>query len=418
MREQLIARPSFMPRSYNSSFSRMNIFHPDPGMVAILEEDGEEGDTIDTSALLYAGEGNNIVNTATLSLPSVSLDVVGWKPLGHRDALIFLPGFSSPLKRSLESFGQLLAMTKLDSRVYPFLFAWPAGQLLTYHSASRVSHSERNYRNFGELMKGLQNAGIRNVHLMSHSMGAQTLVGSFCDKPDGSRSEVSQYFQLASDCDEGSAGTNGTAVVDNTNKNLLVCKTLTMLNPDYPLEPFRKHAFRSIRRICRTITIVGDKKDVALYASQLLNGLPIRFGYIPSPDSPALMPVDDNKDSLGYRYVIGKSVDSLYFPEDVVEKENIKKHRYLLFKEKTPLQLVSKEGVEMDKAWMDLDIIDTTGLDTNVADVRHSAYNLNPSLLRDLEDLVTTERRAMHRSLLHREGNIFSYCSAPAFVNM
>ena len=64
------------------------------------------------------------------------------------------------------------------------------------------------------------------------------------------------------------------------------------------------------------------------------------------------------------------------------------------------------------------DVIDTTGLDTNIADIRHSAYNLNPSLLRDLEELVSTGKRAMDRSLLYREGNMFSYCNAPSFVSM
>jgi hypothetical protein len=122
---------------------------------------------------------------------------------------------------------------------------------------------------------------------------------------------------------------------------------------------------------------------------------------------------------------VGKCVESLYFPEDVVERRGIRKHDYLLFNEKAPIMLMSSDGnIEstkdeiLDKAWMDLDVIDTTGLDTNIADIRHSAYNLNPSLLRDLEELVTTSRRAKARSLLYREGNIFSYCSAPSFVNM
>ena len=71
-----------------------------------------------------------------------------------------------------------------------------------------------------------------------------------------------------------------------------------------------------------------------------------------------------------------------------------------------------------DKLWMDLDAIDTTGLDTNIAGIRHSAFNLNPSLFRDIDELITTGKRAIDRSLIYRDGNVFSYCSAPSFVNM
>ena len=46
------------------------------------------------------------------------------------------------------------------------------------------------------------------------------------------------------------------------------------------------------------------------------------------------------------------------------------------------------------------------------------AFNLNSSLFNDLDQLITTGKRAMDRSLLYRDGNVFSYCSAPAFVNM
>jgi hypothetical protein len=66
-----------------------------------------------------------------------------------------------------------------------------------------------------------------------------------------------------------------------------------------------------------------------------------------------------------------------------------------------------------------MDVIDTTGLDTNIAGIRHQAFNLNPILFKDLEELISTGRRAAKRSaLLHRDGNMFSYCHAPSYVVM
>jgi hypothetical protein len=67
--------------------------------------------------------------------------------------------------------------------------------------------------------------------------------------------------------------------------------------------------------------------------------------------------------------------------------------------------------------WLDVDVIDTTWMDQNVHALRHSYFNLNPVLVEDLHDIVVTGKRAAERSLLlHREGNIFSYCSAPQCV--
>jgi len=71
------------------------------------------------------------------------------------------------------------------------------------------------------------------------------------------------------------------------------------------------------------------------------------------------------------------------------------------------------------KLWLDIDVIDTTNLDVNFDDVRHSGYNTNPILSKDLEDIIISGRRARNRpALLHREGNIYSYSHVPSFVTM
>jgi esterase/lipase superfamily enzyme len=322
--------------------------------------------------------------------------------------LIFFPGFNCPLKNALEGFGQLLAMTKLDSQVYPILFNWPAGQVLTYYSSSRAAHSKKNYNNFCQLLNGLRHEGFRNVHLMSHSMGAQTLLGALADKKDGSRSDSSLCFALASDYDEGKQQ-------QDEEERGLFCKTITLLNPDFPLVPFQEHAFPAARKLCRTITVVGDKLDVALFWSQVLNGIAIRVGY----EQPhALLPNDDCKNKFQHCQTVGRNVGSLYFPEDVVYRRTIGKQDNLLFKHKAPHVSLYCEEKASEKAWMDLDVVDTTDLDNNMQKIRHSAYNLNPSLFNDLEELITTGKRAMDRSLMYRDGNVFSYCSAPSFVNM
>jgi hypothetical protein len=346
----------------------------------------------------------------TSTLPQFSLEVDGWMKSEKKDVLIFFPGFNSSLKNSLENFGQLLAMTKLDSRVYPILFNWPAGQVMTYLSASRAALSERNCENFRRLLNGLHHEGFRNVHLMSHSMGVQTLLGALIDKEDGSRSDSSRCFALASDYDIP----NENDEVSDESK-LLICKTITLLNPDFPLVPFREHAFSAARKLCRTITVVGDKLDNALFWSQVVNGVAVRSGH----EQPyALLPNDACKKKLQHLRTVGRCVESLFFPDDVASRRGIGEHDYRIFKDKAPLVLHYDKKKAAEKSWMDLDVIDTTGLDTNMKKIRHSAFNLNANLFNDLDELITTGKRAMDRSLLYRDGNVFSYCSAPSFVNM
>jgi hypothetical protein len=353
-------------------------------------------------------EHAKVLEGRTSTPPQISLEVEGWVQSEKKDVLIFFPGFNCPLKNALEGFGQLLAMTKLDSQVYPILFNWPAGQVLTYYSSSRAAHSKKNYNNFCQLLNGLRHEGFRNVHLMSHSMGAQTLLGALADKKDGSRSDSSLCFALASDYDEGKQQ-------QDEEERGLFCKTITLLNPDFPLVPFQEHAFPAARKLCRTITVVGDKLDVALFWSQVLNGIAIRVGY----EQPhALLPNDDCKNKFQHCQTVGRNVGSLYFPEDVVYRRTIGKQDNLLFKHKAPHVSLYCEEKASEKAWMDLDVVDTTDLDNNMQKIRHSAYNLNPSLFNDLEELITTGKRAMDRSLMYRDGNVFSYCSAPSFVNM
>lgn len=336
--------------------------------------------------------------------PWPRLEVQDWLPSPRKEALIFIPGFNSCLKKSLNTLGQLLAMTKLSAHVYPIMFQWPVAQVLTYRYASAIAASERNRAFFLQLVRGLAASGIDHVHLMSHSMGVQTLLSAFQNKTDGSPSEVSNCFQLA---DGGG------------DEGLLTCKSITMLNPDFPLAAFVDHAFLSIRRVCSHITIVGDRGDQALWFSQLINGTAKYFGY-PQPD---ILNGTSQQTTRLHQQVMGRHIDGLCFPEreepeKIVEEGDIMDPRMLFQKRKSQMSMATSDH-SMEYRWLDVDVIDTTWLDTNIKDLRHSGFNVNPILLKDLEELILTGRRAAERStLLYREGNVFSYCHAPAFVTM
>jgi hypothetical protein len=324
--------------------------------------------------------------------------------------LVFIPGFNSWLDKSLNTLGQFLAMTNITEHVVPVLFDWPNGTVLTYRHASVMSHSDRNKENFLALMRGLAEAGIRHVHFLSHSMGAQTLLAAFADDKDGNRSEVSKCFQLMSSFDGD---------LSKGSSSDMTCKSMTLVNPDFPIESFISHVFPAIRRVCDHITIVGDRSDQALKWSQVINGLTLCLGYeqpwILNPQS------GEAKNSAGMRQqlVVGRDIESIYMRVETTGKDDSEagsKHidDRLLFADDAPVVTTGQR-----RLWLDVDVIDTTALDTNIKDLRHSGFNVNPILLNDLEELIVTGRRASERSiLLHREGNLYSYCHAPAFITM
>ena len=189
------------------------------------------------------------------------LEIKEWSPRLVKDALIYFPGFNSEPKKSSESLGQLLAMTNIRDYVYPIIFCWPNGTVIKYRKSSKYARSKKTVERFVSLLKDLQKSGIQNVHLLSHSMGAQAMLHGFNCEADGSRSELSACFKLAENYNPG-----------KISSRKLVCKSITIMNPDYPLCVFIDETFHSIRKICSNITLIGDQYDKALMFSMYVNG--------------------------------------------------------------------------------------------------------------------------------------------------
>jgi len=386
--------------------------------VTAAEEDGPEyhlGRSVDDEEnpdAASAGTGNG-----TTSSPLLRLEAKNWAKITARDALIFLPGFNSWLKHSAETLGQMVAMTKLSRHVYPVLFSWPGGQVPTYRHASFASATEKNRRYFLQMLHGLKQEGIQNIHIVTHSLGVQTLMSAFQNKSDGSASDVSECFRPAP------AFADAAASVSEVGK--LVCRTITMLNPDFPVLAFREHGFASIRRVCRCITVVGDKNDQALWWSGAINGACNAMKY----DPPSVLDSEARRHETGFTFQqpIGRDIESLCVVKERTGSEGVisfqhKQNQGGSFDAVSGAHDMSTHSTTSKKSdgnitWLDVDVIDTTGLDTNVNDLRHAAFSVNSILLRDIEELVVTGKRACDRTtLLHKAGNVYEYCHAPSFV--
>jgi len=355
------------------------------------------------------------------------LVVRDWTQTHKKEALIFFPGFSSPIKKSLEAFGQFLAMTKLTRHIYPIMYAWPTATLLSYRNASTISATQKNKDKFYLMLRSLSKAGIRNVHLMSHSMGAQSLLAMFENEDDkdlNSRSHTSLMFQAV-------PGFGDDTELEREGQQLMVCKNIILMNPDFSLEAFVDRAFLSIRRVCENITVLGDCGDVALKGSKLINGICNRIGRKQSHllESNKLL----KSYSKQFKYLsLGYDISLIYIPiaEEIIAEDNeplslvesgnknLPTNSALLFQSVRPFLFASNRNV-IEKQWLDVDVIDTTSLDTNIAGVRHCSFNMNSIILKDLAELILEGDRASRRSsLLQREGNMYTYCHAPSHVAM
>ena len=66
---------------------------------------------------------------------------------------------------------------------------------------------------------------------------------------------------------------------------------------------------------------------------------------------------------------------------------------------------------------LDLDVVDTSLLGTNVHGLRHAYFNLNSFIVDDLAEILTMRKRACSRlKLTHCAGNVWTFLAAPAHV--
>lgn len=176
----------------------------------------------------------------------------------------------------------------------------------------------------------------------------------------------------------------------------------------FPVGAFVDRGFLSIRRVCSTITVVGDTNDRALWWGSLMNVRPYYFDYIePEVLRPSLKPNFERKRELMIE--VGRNIQDLYFPKEM-KQQYIERGRENEFAR----QLFRKST---DRLWLDIDVIDMTGLDTNIKGMRHSGFSYNGMLLKDLQELFATGKRARKRSsLIYRDGNTYTFAFAPSFV--
>mmetsp|Transcript_26973 Transcript_26973/g.40956 ORF Transcript_26973/g.40956 Transcript_26973/m.40956 type:complete len:854 (+) Transcript_26973:219-2780(+) len=397
------AKSTYFGRSYDNDISHNN----DSEEESKEKVDDGVKDTPDLAATTDTANGQKDELGTSLAESPFHLKVQDWIPVQEKEALVLIPGLANSIAKSLLCFGQFIASTKLSGRIYPVVFGWPTASVVTYRYAAAGANNTRNVAHFLQLMEGLAASGIKRVHFLSHSLGAQSLIAAFTAVDEGKKySHVSNCFHLSPSFE------NDKKEEREEKENRMVCKSITLLNPDYPVNEFVNHSFACIRRVCDHITIVGDRNDAVLYYSSVVNGVCNRWKH-KNPVAPANArpEQEENQRRFDYELRLGREIESLFLPNNTISSS----------KDSTDERLLIHNTFRSPatKQYLDIDVIDTTNLDVNLDKVRHSAYNTNPILVRDLEDIILSGRRAKSRpSLLHREGNVYSYSHVPSFVTM
>jgi len=102
------------------------------------------------------------------------------------------------------------------------------------------------------------------------------------------------------------------------------------------------------------------------------------------------------------------------------------RYPYRMFRERQERETASARAldewkqlrIELPVEYLALDVVDTSTLDSNVHELRHSYFNLNAFIVDDLAEIVTTRRRAcMRRRLTATSGNVWVFLAAPGHID-
>ncbi|GFE54785.1 hypothetical protein BaOVIS_021890 [Babesia ovis] len=407
--------------------------------------------------------------------PQISVN--GWAPIRSfgkmgciaDQAVVYIHGYNVSLQEACSQMAHIVAFSKLPPYVLPFVFNWdgqhwgPLGAL-AYPVAKSISSHPGLEESFCELVSELLKMGIKRLHVIAHSCGARVFFKVF-------KAAIRRGLVVSA------LGVNDPVVAPNVEKNAsnneglaIRMDTLVLLNPDFPMEKFRDHDYFIVRSYCDHIVMYADTRDHCLYISQLYNselslgmsvfsmsttpellddvipkleksGFGICFkdsegmaglsfissytmykGKIKLPrqsrlsgasfaiDMSAQAAPDDNKDMMHTSIISPTPAELGYQPS---AKTSV---------EETPYgvpRLSDDLGVESRHLWLDMDVIDTTMIDTNVDFLKHSLYQMKREIMDDIREVILMKIRAEQRQtrLDRRRGNVFVFRVAPAAVN-
>ncbi|EFA78923.1 hypothetical protein PPL_08391 [Heterostelium album PN500] len=250
-----------------------------------------------------------------------------------------------------EVFAQFLALGHFPNHIKPFVFNWPSStSSLLYWCAHSIASDNDNHRDLQKFIESLGNAGIRNLHIMCHSMGTRFLLRSFSKvkKAFGKRMVLSPNVSFNNI-------PNVPEQQQRQHESKISLTNLIFLNPDYEIETF-KNDYDELRNYCPRITVYADHRDMAI--------------------------------KMAFK---------------MLQKQNLGNN-------------INPISDDYGRS-LDVDIIDTGDLDSNMSERHHSFFNINRLMVDDLHDLIVTGKRAEERtSRLKKVNDVYRFSILPSSV--
>ncbi|OEH79799.1 hypothetical protein cyc_01400 [Cyclospora cayetanensis] len=253
-------------------------------------------------------------NRALLTERRGQLLPLGWQEVGSESdtAVIYIHGFNVTLEQACSQLAHLFSFARMPSYLLPFVFSWKGVyggplSMLGYAPSKKTAEHRLTSDSFREFLLSLNQAGIRKLHLISHSAGARVLhaglakcvdtgaaagdKAAFCSVrlvlftlkyPKKSTAALlarrltlslqASDLQMSGILELLEETTPQESRRDSRERpRLLRVQSITMLNPDFPLAKFLETGYSLIRSLCSFISIYGDTRDQALAFSELYN---------------------------------------------------------------------------------------------------------------------------------------------------
>ncbi|KAF8820802.1 hypothetical protein IE077_002808 [Cardiosporidium cionae] len=354
-----------------------------------------------------------------------------WKPINSlaagitpEEILIFIPGYNVTLAQGCAQLSHLVAFSKLPTYIYPFIFHWEGAiggifAPLLYPLAKKRAQDKRLGERFRDFMRILQAAGVRRLHLLSHSAGTRAFMnGMECCQGENLFHPIQDLNASLSSTEEDAK--NGSELFR------MSIQTIIMINPDYPVNSFLRSGFQGLHALCNHIAVYGDTRDQVLSFSETWNREKCLGKRIFDLNAPlhTLKPNTQYGEQTNLKSAELQMASKWRLPyacrQDSTASEreatmNILMHPetgFVLYPE-IVLQKRASRSV-----WLDLDVIDTTFVETHTDFLKHCFYQVSREIMDDIREIIVSGLRAKERvaRLDRRRGNVFCFRVAPANV--
>ncbi|KAK2198009.1 Protein of unknown function DUF900 [Babesia duncani] len=351
--------------------------------------------------------------------------ITGWIPIrtfGYvaQEAVIYIHGYNVSLAEACSQMAHIVSFSKLPPYILPFVFNWDGKHwgyfsAFSYPKAVACAEHPNVPLAFQELLGQLRAMDIKHVHFIIHSCGARVFFKVF-------KASVAQG--LFTPVTDGGTRIQATTPVWSSPLQMDTC---ILLNPDYPMQEFRNVDYFVLRSYCNNIVIYADTRDQCLQFSEWYNrtlslGRSI-FAMYTTPQYLTLLNTELEPEIERMRLEYFARMPPLAIRKEYTMYSQAPNSSDSVIEATAPspwpdASFFDNVSMEQRWLWLDLDVIDTSMIDTNVDFLKHSLYQMKREIMDDLREVILLRTRAGQRQcrLDRRRGNVFVFRVAPAGV--